>query len=459
MFFRVRCCFARLRSRRFARSAAIRYRLFSPVIFLAFASLCEGCSGGASPITPPSRAESTSQLPSSLRSLSEAAAGPLDAGEPAALPLFETLYRFSGRGDGSVPLAGLIVVNNVLYGTTSAGGYAGCGGVYSLTPSADGNTFTESTLHEFRGGTGGCGPSGGLVNSGSNLYGVTVGGGSGGNGTVYEVPLAGGSGSILYSFKGGTDGGVPFCTLTTDGTYLYGTTLAGGAISQSQPVGYGVLFRLSLSHPTETVLHAFTPSQGAPDVYESYGGVVESGNALYGTGEFGGAHGAGGAFRYQLPSGPESLLYSFAAAGKSDAGQPGAAPIVIGSRLYGTSETGGTGAGDGTVFSLPLGGGSDSLLYSFQGGKDGNLPQSPVTLAGVTLFGTTEGGGSEKLGTLYGVPLAGGNAAILHNFVGGTQGRFPFGALLPIGSFLYGTTYGGGTSDYGTVFRMHLPKS
>ncbi len=441
--------------RRFARSAAIRYRLFFPVSFLAFAPLW-GCSGGASPSTPVSQPQASLRAPAEVGA---AAAAPLAALEPAALPLYETLYRFTGGRDGSVPLAGLLVVNNVLYGTTSAGGSAGCGAVYSLTPSQDGSTFVESTLHDFIGGSGGCSPSGGLIVNGSTLYGVTDGGGSKGYGTVYEVPLTGGSGKVLYSFSGGTDGGVPVCTLTTDGTYLYGTTLTGGAVSQSQPAGYGVLFRLSLDHPTETVLHAFAATQGAPDVYASYGGVVESGNALYGTGEVGGAHGAGGVFRYPLPNGPESLLYSFAAAGAKDAGQPGAAPIVIGSNLYGTSETGGTGLGDGTVFSLPLGGGSDSVLYSFQGGKDGNLPQAPVTLNGVTLFGTTEGGGSEKLGTLFGVPLAGGTATILHNFVGGSQGRYPFGALVGIGSFLYGTTYGGGTNDDGTVFRMHLPKS
>ncbi len=417
-----------------------------PVILCGFALLCAGCSGGASPSTP------QSQLQSTLRA-------PLAAFEPATLPLYETLYRFTGGRDGSVPLAGLLVVNNVLYGTTSAGGSAGCGGVYSLTPSVDGSTFTEKSLHVFFGGTGGCSPSGGLVVNGSNLYGVTDGGGSSGYGTVYEVPLSGGSGKVLYSFSGGTDGGIPVCTLTTDGTYLYGTTLTGGAVSKSQPTGYGVLFQLSLNNPAETVLHAFKPSQSAPDVYEAYGGVVESGDTLYGTGEFGGANGAGGAFKYPLPSGPESLLYSFAAPAAKDAGLPGAAPIVIGSLLYGTSETGGAGSGDGTVFSVPLGGGSDSLLFSFQGGVNGNQPQAPVTLNGVTLFGTTDGGGSEKLGILFGVPLAGGSATILHNFVGVSQGRYPVGALVAIGSWLYGTTYGGGTSDDGTVYRMHLPKN
>jgi len=446
-------CFSAIR--RFARSAAIRHREFLPVIFVAFAPLW-GCSGGASPSTPVSQLQTSQRAPASVVG---AAAAPLAALEPAALPLYETLYRFTGGRDGSAPLAGLLVVNNVLYGTTSAGGSTGCGAVYSLTPSADGNTFVESTLHDFKGGSGGCTPSGGLVTSGSYLYGVTDGGGTSGYGTVYEVPLSGGSGKVLYSFTGGADGGVPVCTFTTDGTYLYGTTLTGGAVSQSQPAGYGVLFRLSLIHPTETVLHAFNATQGASDVYASYGGVVESGNVLYGTGEVGGAHGAGGVFRNPLPSGPESLLYSFARAGANQAGQPGAAPTVIGSDLYGTSETGGTGLGDGTVFSMPLGGGSDSVLYSFQGGKDGNEPQAPLTLNGVTLFSTTEGGGSEKLGTLFGVPLAGGSATILHNFVGGAQGRYPFGALVGIGSFLYGTTYGGGTNDGGTVFRMHLPRS
>ncbi len=114
---------------------------------------------------------------------------------------------------------------------------------------AQGPVFT--TLYEFKGDAdgsmGGNATNGGRANGvtfGKNgrLYGTTYAGGSntcGINqcGTVYE--LAPGSGTILHSFTGGADGGVPIAGLTKgpDGV-LYGTTSAGGSS------GNGVVFSI-----------------------------------------------------------------------------------------------------------------------------------------------------------------------------------------------------------------------
>ena len=61
--------------------------------------------------------------------------------------------------------------------------------------------------------------------------------------------------------------------------------------------------------------------------------------------------------------------------------------------------------GDGTVFSIPLSGGSPTVLASFNG-SNGDYPVAGLTLGGNTLYGTTELGGADSDGTVFSVPVA-----------------------------------------------------
>ena len=64
-------------------------------------------------------------------------------------------------------------------------------------------------------------------------------------------------------------------------------------------------------------------------------------------------------------------------------------------KFYGTTVGGGTGAGCnycGTVYSITKTG-VEKVLYSFQGGNDGNDPQGPLYATGGKLYGTTTTGG------------------------------------------------------------------
>ncbi|MGD0567477.1 MAG: choice-of-anchor tandem repeat GloVer-containing protein [Candidatus Sulfotelmatobacter sp.] len=116
-----------------------------------------------------------------------------------------TIYTFTGLTDGAFPLASLTIDSSGnLYGTTGSGGglgnctgavfaYAtGCGTVFKLTrPSSPGGPWTETTLHDFSGGSDGLQPWGTLLLSGGVLYGTTPWGGYNnginGLGTVYSV--------------------------------------------------------------------------------------------------------------------------------------------------------------------------------------------------------------------------------------------------------------------------------
>jgi len=100
-----------------------------------------------------------------------------------------SIYVFNGGSDGLYPYGGVIgdAAGN-LYGTTSGDGHASFGTVFKLTPPAQGSNWTKTNLYSFKGGTDGSLPySGLLLGSGGVLYGTTTAGGSSGNGTVFEI--------------------------------------------------------------------------------------------------------------------------------------------------------------------------------------------------------------------------------------------------------------------------------
>jgi uncharacterized repeat protein (TIGR03803 family) len=112
---------------------------------------------------------------------------------------------------------------------------------------------------------------------------------------------------------------------------------------------------------------------------------------------------------------------------------------LIGSTLYGTTNEGGNlslnnGYGYGAVFSIPLGGGTPTALGSFNG-SNGWGPWGSLTLIGSTLYGTTRGGGTSGEGAVFSIPLGGGTPTALGSFNGG-NGENPDGSLTLIGSTL-----------------------
>ena len=213
------------------------------------------------------------------------------------------LHSFTGQnGDGSGPYAAPILdaAGNV-YGTTEHGGGGGCGGgcgtAYELRPMPEGK-WKESILHKFdvHPGDGAFPGVGALVlDSAGRLYGTTDVGGATGNGTIYRLtPQSGGhwKETILYSFKGGASGQEPSAGVVMDEAgNLYGTTIGGGSGCDC-----GVVYKLAPGKNgkwTYTVLHTFVGSDGAePDANLIVG---DKGN-LYGTTATGGSGGYGVVF-------------------------------------------------------------------------------------------------------------------------------------------------------------------
>jgi uncharacterized repeat protein (TIGR03803 family) len=358
------------------------------------------------------------------------------------------LHAFGGVADGAGPNGSLIMDSaGNLYGTTIYGGSNGAGTVFKMTQAG-----VLSVLYSFTGGADGGKPSAGLVMDGAgNLYGTTSAGGAhGNNGTVFKVTPAG-TESVLYSFLDISDGSNPSSTLIMDSAgNLYGTTPYGGSTGAN---GHGTVFRVT-SSGQQSDLYSFS---GGADGGSPWGGVImDSAGNLYGTTYVGGTYGNGTVFRI-TPAGAESVIHSFT--GGADGGGPWAGLIMDGAGiLYGTTVRGGVNADHdsnrGTVFKV-IPSGAESVLYSFGVGPDGDQSYSGVVRDSAgNLFGTTAQGGADNAGTAFEVTPSGTESSS-YSFSDTLDGQDSTGTLLiDNAGNLYGTTYVGGANGNGTLFRI-----
>jgi len=156
----------------------------------------------------------------------------------------------------------------------------------------------------------------------------------------------------------------------------------------------------------------------------------------------------------------ERILHSF-----SNVANDGEIPytgLVIDNsgNLYGTTFGGGT-YGLGTVFELSPktdGGWNFNVLHSFnQDGTDGYYPQTRVILdRSGNLYGSTPVGGATGGGTVFELSPAGNGSwteTILYSF-DTSFGAYPSALTLDARGNLYGTTAFGGNYGFGTVFEL-----
>jgi uncharacterized repeat protein (TIGR03803 family) len=344
------------------------------------------------------------------------------AGVAIALPAqtFTTLHSFDGT-DGYEPSAPLVqATNGDFYGTTNTGGANGVGGtVFKITPSGTLTTlYNFCSQGSFPSCTDGFYPEdAGLVQAANgDLYGTTEGGGvvppdTIPGGTVFKI-TPGGALTTLYTFCSQLcTGALPFSGLVQAANGdLYGTTVQGA------PNGYpGTIFKITPGGVL-TTLYTFCAQVNCADGNYPYAPLVQATNGyFYGTTTDDGAYGSGTIFKI-TPSGTLTTLYSFC----SQSGCP--APY-----------------------------GSDSLT-------------GLVQAANGDLYGTTNQGGDNNVGTVFKITPS-GTLTTLYSFgaqANGADGFYPAGALIQAtdGNF-YGTTSSGGTPSgngsnrySGTVFKI-----
>jgi uncharacterized repeat protein (TIGR03803 family) len=123
---------------------------------------------------------------------------------------------------------------------------------------------------------------------------------------------------------------------------------------------------------------------------------------------------------------------------------------LAGATLYGTTQSGGT--GNGTVFKIDTNDTGFANLHFFSGGNDdGGNPSGAPVLSGSTIYGTTiSGGNSYNKGTVYQVDTNGDDYTILFSFVPWVEVN-PVGSLTLSGTDLFGLT----TAGNGTLFTIN----
>ncbi len=335
--------------------------------------------------------------------------------------------------------------------------------------------------HAFSGGDGAW-ARGSLSSDGRALYGRTSLGGAHDSGTIFRIGGAGSGLRVLHSFTAGGDNGAgnqPHhnAMLVRDaelvGAALYGGSTAeqDGAIglpaSPEYPkTGNGTLFTIRTDGSSYAVLLELG-GRGAPALPHSPPTLSPDGAALYGMTSNGGAHDKGTIYSLAAAGGAATVLHSF---DKPDGEEPHGLLVFDSSRqtLLGMTRKGGTlpagaapGEPSGVVFRFEPRTGHYDPVHTFATGDPENGATNDhgfLTLVDGTAYATTELGGQYGSGTIFAIEEDGSGFRVVHSFAGGTgDGALPYGSLVPVGGWLYGTTTRGGTGDDGTLFRFLPP--
>ena len=357
---------------------------------------------------------------------------------------FTVLHSFAGD-DGRWPTKGLSLGNDgLLYGTTSAGGTAENGTIFSISSvGAFNSLYSFSDSGGFPGSNAeGAGPAELALGADGKWYGTTSYAGPAGTGTVFQYE-SGKAPRVLHFFKG-SDGAQPFVGLlpSSDGAF-YGTTIQGGTNGGNDP---GVVFKITSAGSLE-VLHSLS-SDGSEGVGPNATLVERADGRLLGTTTNGGTYGGGTLFSVDKTSGAYKVLYAFPdyLAGWEN----GAVVRGPDGAYYGTTRSG---SPWGLVYRVDD---SDAVtnVFSFPNDDIGSPIGSLVVGQDGAFYGQRQSGHIVGIeGAVYRLTPS-GQMTSLHVFTG-VDGDDPAGRLIELpGGRFYGVTRQGGAFNAGTVYKL-----
>jgi uncharacterized repeat protein (TIGR03803 family) len=323
----------------------------------------------------------------------------------------------------------------------------GLGIAAALAVPAAAQTYT--TLYTFPRSSAGDNPVGVTYRNGF-LYGATRGGGTSGDGVLFKVKVATGRGNVLHDFAG-SDGQEPSFGPIIDGNALYGVTY--GAVNET----YGAVYKYDLQAKVLTVLHSFDGIDGSTPS----GKLLLHDRMLYGVTAYGGTNNTGTIFSVDPATGNETVLYSFASDRKS--GQlPTGQLVFYRDSLIGVCAGGrGKGAVNPTtaIFRFRLSNGEFSFLHSFDGLPNGEgVNPGALLLQDGIIYGQTFKGGTSNFGTLFEIFPDTHVLRYLFQFHDKAGGHYPAGGgrLVYDNGVLYGLTFEGGAHGNGVIFSFDL---
>ncbi len=386
---------------------------------------------------------------------------------------------------GGLPIGGLKLYNNKMYGVTNFGGLTSNGTIYEFDPSnnliakkydfATNNLSTPSGSLFFHGNSffGACN-KGGLNNlgviyewdplnnnfnvranfdiSGGNfiqgsftefntkLYVLTASGGALGSGTLIEFNPSNFNAIKQIDF-GGSNGASPFGDLLVYNNELFGTTRLNGANSA------GTLFKYNVTTTLYTKLHDFNGLNGD----SPYSNLNLQNNKFYGSTLLGGSANAGVVYTFN-PS--NNLVTKIEDLNGSDGNTGIGSLISFNNKFYGIDSLGGQ-FNKGVLYAFDIQTGEFNDLHSFNG-ANGERPNGELTVANAKLYGTTKSGGANGIGILYDFDPSNNTFTKHYDFVLAI-GSTPVGRLSEFGGKLYGCArLGGGVGNRGSIFEYNL---
>jgi uncharacterized repeat protein (TIGR03803 family) len=355
----------------------------------------------------------------------------------ATAQTFSVLYTFNYT-DGGLPNGGLIIdTAGNLYGTTQFGGSTRQGVVFKLDAKGQ-----QTVLYTFTGASDGGVPIGRVLRDhNGNLYGITSQGGDPACkcGTVFKLSKNG-SLKVLHSFKGGKDGaqnqGQPQLGLVMVNGDLYGSASFGGVIGCDGNLGCGVIFKVTQAGK-ETVLHRFTgQAEGAfPQdlITDKAGNIYGSTGGSYVQGN------AGTLFKIDT-TGKLTTLYTFPGGAAGISPRWGLTRNASG-LFHGVTQFGGDTTtcalgtlGCGIAFTVSAAG-KEHILHTFgEQASDGGEPSGPLVDSAGNFFGVTFYGGIKNSTCTFGCGVVyqvakNSKYSVLYSFTGGQDGYLPTGGL------------------------------
>lgn len=377
----------------------------------------------------------------------------------AGLPTYEIINYFeygpttSGFGD-------LLPIGDGSFYGTSFDGADGVGAVYKVSPA--GVVQTVLRFSDQVSPYPGRAPQGTLVTDGSgNLYGTTSQGGANRYGSIFRYNPTTKAFASLLDFTGtagNAKGATPLSLIRDSAGNLYGATTGGGASDK------GTLFKFSTQTGTLTSLIEFTGTNGVAKGASPLGALYDDGAGnLWGATISGGAADKGTIFKYVTATGMLTTVVEFTGtSGAIKGANPYAPPVPDGlGNFWGTTYAGGA-SNKGTIFKINAGTGALTTVAEFTGTTGsvrGANPVAHLTSDGAgNFFGTTWTGGTSNLGTVFKINITSGAFTTLVSFPGTTTlghpgGQKPQAGLVSDGNgYLYGTTYD-------TVFKIRTSEA
>ncbi len=349
-------------------------------------------------------------------------------------------YTLNANG----PTGSLIkATNGKLYGLSYGGGSGNIGTLYEYDPTN--NTVVKKV--DFTGTTNGSNPCGALYQANDGLlYGLTRNGGATNNGTLFSYNILTNVLTKKIDFDGSGNGRRPEGSLIQHPNgKLYGLTLDGGNLYRGNLFEYNILTNSLITKID------FGDSNNASYPYCDL--ILGDNNLLYGLSGNGGVNDLGTMYKYNPINNVFNVFYEFYAA---IGGSPISSFLYDNNMLYTPTYQNGI-ANCGSLIKYDIQNSICSKIFDFStnGVWQGDMPIGKLVQGNNgNLYGITQKGGTNNLGTIFEYNLVLNTYTKQIDFTGALNGSTPCQNLLKAsnGKF-YGLTFNGGLFNHGVLFE------